>query len=218
MCAYNTLKAHGLPQLVDRYHCEREPFKSHEHQPAAPMKGEFNILMDRELLDDQTCSIWVAKNSSRLQWYNEMDIRGYVKMVITSLIASAGLKDTLQYFHDQSLFGEQPGRSPLPINGARLSDLVNNTDIWTVLKGDIPVGIVAVKCPEARNDPEFVFRSKKIAGQMLDYMRRLETYYGVQSVFGTPRIASFPSLTIVTVLASVVHKMSHSPGGWLNLQ
>jgi len=52
-------------------------------------------------------------------------------------------------------------------------------DIWVVFKQGLPAGIIEVKTPG-----HAVFGSKYIAGQMLDYMLRLQTFHGLQWVFG----------------------------------
>ena len=58
-------------------------------------------------------------------------------------------------------------------------------DIWVVFKQGLPAGIIEVKTPG-----HAVFDSKYIAGQMLDYMLRLQTFHGLQWVFGKPILSA----------------------------
>ena len=56
----------------------------------------------------------------------------------------------------------------------------STTDIWIVCQGGAPIGVVEVKKPD-END---TLRHAAVQGQLFDYMLRLQSFFGLQHVFG----------------------------------
>ena len=140
------------------------------------LERTFNILTDRELLVELRTSIWQYKEDTDLSWATESNIQGFVKIVVLDIITATGLSDKLKCFSKMSVFKLRPGKYPKP---GYLAPTHSPKDIWVVLNGYIPAGIIEVKTPGCS-----VFRSEYIAGQMLDYLLRLQTFHGLQWVFG----------------------------------
>ena len=75
-----------------------------------PKRG-FVVLDDRQLLTECQCAIWPLKLNTSLSWATESDIQGYVKLVVSDIIAATGLADTLECFNELSVFKFRPGTS-----------------------------------------------------------------------------------------------------------
>lgn len=131
------------------------------HEPANLSERVFCPLQDLRL--ERGGSIWGMYNArnNHLPWGSEKDIQTYVKEVIVSAIDAVGLKAELQCQEELSIFNVRP-------------------DIWIVTSNHgIPVGVIEVKKPD-----DSIMKDPVVHGQIYDYMLRLQSFYGIQNVFG----------------------------------
>lgn len=115
-----------------------------------------NVCLKNLHPTDQISSIWAYLGSNKaLHWATESDIQGYVKLVIRDAITAAGLDTELTCFNELGIF--------------RL-----RLDIWILFeqKG-IPIGVIEVKKPDSK-----IMNSKRLHGQIYDYMLRLRHFFG----------------------------------------
>ncbi len=106
-------------------------------------------------------------------WSSESDIQQLVKDVIEDAIAAAGVAREVVCQNELSVFQLRPD----------IWILLNRGNTFVHMKitveGKMPIGIVEVKKPD-----EDVMNHRLLHGQILDYLLRLKSFYGLQDVFG----------------------------------
>eukprot|EP00977_Amphora_coffeiformis_P000444 scaffold112_cov196-Amphora_coffeaeformis.AAC.11 len=80
------------------------------------------------------------------------------------LFYTVGLEGRVECFNELSIFDLRP-------------------DIWIVCNGGVPIGVVEVKKTAIDNEDE-TLHSPFVQGQLFDYMLRLQSFFGLQHVFG----------------------------------
>lgn len=172
---YKTFAENGLPPLGPQRGSNSTASLNDGHRVAKLLERSFAKVKDLHLSGGR--SIWVSKQQGAMDSFlNERKIQMLVRNVISDAITAVGLVEQLACEEEMSIFRVKP-------------------DIWILTKSTgIPVGVVEVKIP----DPEKMDNGL-IHGQIYDYMARLESFYGLQHVFGIVstyqqwRICWFPS-------------------------
>ena len=107
--------------------------------------------------------VWADLGSKKIQeltYGSEDDIRSHVRNVIKDAIETVGLIDEIEYQSELGVLGLQP-------------------DVWALQIGGFPVGVVEVQKP-GKN----IMEKNVVHGQIYDYMLRLKSFFGLESVFG----------------------------------
>lgn len=157
-----TFATHGLPPLAENPTGSHSTASKNEgHKEANLNVGSFGVLQALKLEGGE--GIWAHYNDKgkEFAWSTESDVQSYVKVAIISAIHALGLALVLDCRDELSIFKVRP-------------------DIWILTKkGGIPVGVIEVKKPN-----EKIMEEKLVHGQIYDYMLRLQSFYGIQNVFG----------------------------------
>lgn len=104
-------------------------------------------------------------NQEKLHWGSESDVQGFVKLVIQDCLVLAGLEKKVSCFNELGIHSVRP-------------------DIWIVVTScGVPIGVVEVKKPTTSNHQD-ALENSKVHGQIFDYMKRLQTFTGIENVFG----------------------------------
>jgi hypothetical protein len=151
----------SIPLLGEPHGSTSTPSENKEHEDATLVVKDFAPLSELPSIVI-TSLIWAKlRNNAALSWGSESDIQKLVSLVIEDAIASAGLDKELACYSELGVKNMRP-------------------DIWVVVnKFGIPIGVIEVKKPGVD-----IMESKRVHGQIYDYMLRLRHFYGQQNVFG----------------------------------
>lgn len=154
-----TFSSNGLPPLAARSGSTSEPSENKKHPPAIAEFGTFKAYENIKVSGGRI--LWTKyAQQGPLPWATESDIQALVKDMLVDAISGVGLSDKIQCFNELSVFDLRP-------------------DIWLVLAGGFPIGVVEVKTHS--ND---ILKSPRVCGQIFDYMLRLKSFFGLTHVFG----------------------------------
>ena len=162
---------HGLPALpAYSSGSKASGAENKRHSPATIVrrKGGFKAVkgLRAKLVREGTYRIWgEAKKGGNIlpEYHSETDVAFYVMLVLRDVAAAlAGVVtwDEITFASELSVFGDR-------------------ADIWVMRRRGIPVGVVEVKKPGSH-----IMSDPLVAGQIFDYMTRLRSFYGLDSVFG----------------------------------
>jgi len=156
--------ASGLPPLGVHVASSTKSSENKNREPAKLRLGTFKVLKDAPLDRDQPATIWIASNRGELAtWGSEADVKRQVRTVIQDAIAASDLIEQLQCYEE-----------------LRLGVKGEQSDIWIVRsRSGCPVGVIEVKRPGAA-----IMESEYVHGQIFDYMKRLQSFFGLKVVFG----------------------------------
>jgi len=161
--AAKSISLHGLPPLGNQVGSPAGPSVPTGHRPATLVQGQFRPIPTVFSQGVAAGSIIWRLKKDRARWATEQDIAALVRHVLQDSISSAGLEDVLDCHAELSVFELRP-------------------DIWIVMTNlGIPVGVVEVKRP---GDDDVVMNDATVFGQVYDYMMRLQSFHGLQCVFG----------------------------------
>lgn len=108
-------------------------------------------------------------SSQRASCASASDIHGLVRFILEDV---------------KALASEQLPGMNLGLSNA-LSVFQVRADIWVVTKAEVPVGVVQVNQPPlGSGDPDAALSDTSLAGELLDYLLRLKTFYGLRHCFG----------------------------------
>jgi hypothetical protein len=158
----HTFATHGLPTLGEKQGSDSGASENNGHELAV-LKASKALLVPRDttLKEIRPSALWGLHAAGSMASYgSESDVQQKVSAALSEAIAASGLRGVLHCFNELSVF--------------RL-----RADIWVVQRRGIPVGVVEVKKPHP-----VVMTSKRVHGQIYDYMLRLRTQHGIQHVFG----------------------------------
>lgn len=154
----------GIPPLGKRSGSRsRGSVSKEKHDDAVLFERQFGLFPDEYLCRQDTPALWFIHqlNANSNDWGSESDIQGMVKQVLQTAIFTVGLEGKIKCFNELSIFDLRP-------------------DIWIVCVGKIPIGVVEVKEPGADD----ALQSPYVQGQIFDYMLRLQSFFGLEHVFG----------------------------------
>lgn len=103
--------------------------------------------------------------SKPITWQNEIGVQMLVKDVLEDVVRIIGLRDQITIAPE------------LTIQSAR-------ADMWILANRGIPIGVVEVKRPPTTRHSHSVLDNENVLGQLFDYMKRLENFFGLQNIFG----------------------------------
>jgi hypothetical protein len=154
----------GIPPLGRRSGSKSKGSVSKEkHDDALMIECVFQVLPDERLCRQDNSYLWLGYeiNGESNDWGSESDIQGLVKQVLQSVIYTVGLQGQVKCFNELSIFDLRP-------------------DIWIVCIGGSPIGVVEVKKPGDGG----ALQNPYVQGQIFDYMLRLQSFFGLEHVFG----------------------------------
>ena len=166
----NTFFLNGIPPLGECSGSRSKGSVSKEkHDDAVLFERTFEMYSDAVLCRRDTPALWYVyydMNGGSNDWGSESDIQGLVKQVLQSAICTVGLAAKIKCFNELSIFDLRP-------------------DIWIVCTGGIPIGVVEVKKPgDDDDDDDYALQNPYVQGQIFDYMLRLQSFFGLEHVFG----------------------------------
>lgn len=134
-----------------------------KHKAAAVQMSSFGLFSDSDIHRCSAKSLWMSyeENDCSNDWGSESDIQGLVKQVLQAAIYTVGLKGKVKCFNELSIFDLRP-------------------DIWRVCASGVPIGVVEVKKP----GDDDILQNELVQGQLFDYMLRLQSFFGLEHVFG----------------------------------
>lgn len=154
----------GIPPLGERSGSKsRGSVSKEKHDDALLLeRSDYGLFPDENLCRLDSSVLWqIHEVNGSLDWGSESDIQGMVKQVLQTAIYTVGLKGKLKCFNELSIFDLRP-------------------DIWIVYGGGIPIGVVEVKKP----GEDGTLQHPYVHGQLFDYMLRLQSFFGLEQVFG----------------------------------
>lgn len=154
----------GIPPLGERSGSKsRGSVSKEKHDDALLLeRSDYGLFPDESLCRLDSSVLWqIYEENGSLDWGSERDIQGMVKQVLQSAIYTVGLKGKLKCINELSIFDLRP-------------------DIWIVYGGGMPIGVVGVKKP----GEDGTLQNPYVHGQLFDYMLRLQSFFGLQQVFG----------------------------------
>lgn len=159
-----TFFLNGIPPLGERSGSKsRGSVSKEKHDDAVLLERTFGLFPDELVCRQDTTVLWqlyeVAGCSN--DWGSESDIQGMVKQVLQTAIYTIGLQGKLKCFNELSIFDLRP-------------------DIWIVCTGGVPIGVVDVKKP----GEDETLQNPYVQGQIFDYMLQLQSFFGLEHVFG----------------------------------
>ena len=159
----------GLPEWSFVGGTSSEPSVSQDHEPAQYYESQFKLL-DNFFPSDSSLklpsNILANAGGKKVTWSGgETSIQRLVTSVLTDVIRLAGLDDEL-------ICCEEYGLKSI------------RADIWIIRKKGIPIGVVEIKRPHTHPCDSNIIDNEKVLGQLYDYMKRLESFFGISHVFG----------------------------------
>lgn len=148
----------GVPPLADRCGSASDASVNEAHDAAKTTQGVFGILKDIKLEGGRV--LWAKFEQDKKLSRGTENIQAYVQLLLLDAIAAVGLAGQIECFNELGVFDLRP-------------------DIWVMLANGVPIGVVEVKVPSVG-----ILNNPKVHGQIFDYMLRLQSFFGVQDVFG----------------------------------
>lgn len=159
---------HGIPPLVGARSesKSRGSVSNEKHKEAELVDSNFGLFPDGILKKQDSLGLWInyTENGEVNNWGCESDIQGLVRQVLKAAIYTVGLEGKVKCFNELSIFDLRP-------------------DIWSVCEGGAPIGVVEAKKP-AIDDEDETLENTFVQGELFDYMLRLQSFFGLQHVFG----------------------------------
>jgi hypothetical protein len=154
----------GIPQLGARTISNSLPHIPRNHASVRLDNHQpFNTTL-KLLSRNKNSLVWTQRSLSELIWSTEASLAAYVKMVVVDIIAALQLNGVVIVQEEVTIHSLRPDLLVLIHNGNR-------------------IGVVEVKTPDADGGSS-ILDNAEVHGQMYDYLRRLEEYFGLEYVFG----------------------------------
>ena len=154
----------GLPELGEKTYSTASASVNKAHASAKIKLSTFNLLTVDQYVVQRTgrSAIWGNKRDTRLVYSTEEDISRFVQEVLRDAVSALPALQSVEVriVPELSAFGEK-------------------ADLWVLARLGVPVGVVEVKKPH-----EAILQNESVAGQLLDYMKRLRSFFGLSDIFG----------------------------------
>jgi len=185
--------AAGIPPLGQQAGSPSGVAINFDHEPVKCITPKpFNSLKKFNGL--RLNAVWQEANLLQLEsWGTESDIQAAVKLVLSDVIVSAGLKKTVKIFNELSVFSLRADIWLVSHRGTvllycacRLARVVLTAVgrlplCVFVLDSGEPVGLVEIKKPPRNaSDAGATQTDLRFGGQCYDYLRRLATFHGLR--------------------------------------
>lgn len=160
-----------LPDLKFEGGTPSNPSISQDHKPLDQYYESTFKLLDafsptKLSLESPSTILSFAGRKGYVNWSGgEASIQKLVASVLTDVIGLAGLDDILDCCEEYGLKSIR-------------------ADIWIIRKKGIPIGVVEIKRPHTDACESDIINNEKVLGQLYDYMKRLESFFGIVNVFG----------------------------------
>lgn len=163
-----------------------------EHAAVKWTVKDFGLFDESSFENIKNCPMGLIATNGAVEYSSENDVAGHVKTLVTHILIALDLNDAAVY-SEITTFNLRP-------------------DLWVVIRGGLPIGIIEVKKPDIDNGVKGLEHAN-VLGELFDFMKHLPNFYGITPAFGI--VTNLVQWRIAWLPDSGVDQMAASEEAWV---